>query len=173
MNRSTTLSMQTRIVLSLLLLSLLSGCGFHLRGSPGAATSRLHSVYIRSAYSGTILAEIRAQLQQAGVELSPGPEQAQLVLALEGENYQRSVLSVSPRTGKVEEYQLTLEVYMSVADTDGTVVLGSTRVAAARDYAFDQDSVLGEFTEENTLREDLSRRVATRIIRRLDAAAGR
>ena len=38
-----------------------------------------------------------------------------------------------------------------------------------RDFAFDETEVLGEFSEESIIQEDLVRRAASQILRRLQA----
>jgi LPS-assembly lipoprotein len=92
-------------------------------------------------------------------------------LTIEHEAYERSVLSVSPRTGKAEEFQLTLTARMSLARADGTTLVNNELIAVSRDYLFDEDALLGKASEEDVLKSNLRRQAAASIIRRVYAAA--
>ena len=92
-------------------------------------------------------------------------------LRLEKEFFNRSVLSVSADTGKVEEYQLTLTVSLTLIDSKGKELIPGDEIRLVRDYTFDEDAVLGKFEEEKVLRDELVSQAASEIIRRLNAEA--
>ncbi len=147
----------------------LSACGFHLRGSQVASPVDISNVYIRSVAAGKLTVEVKNQLQVVGTTSAKTSDQAQYILMLENESINRSVLSVSAETGKVEEYQLTLSVSMTVTEISDAAVLADESINVARDYTFDEDAALAKFTEEEVLREDMIHQAAARIIRRLNA----
>ena len=52
---------------------------------------------------------------------------------------------------------------------DGTYIIENEKINVVRDFAFDENAVLGEFSEESIIQEDLIRRAASQVLRRLQA----
>lgn len=154
----------------LLMVFVLSACGYHLRGSQGSNPINISNLYIRSIAAGDIGTEVTSQLQLADIKLSPSAKDAEYILKLENETFERTVLSVSATTGKVEEYKLTLGINVSVTTADGKLLVNNENINISRDYTFDEDTILGKSTEEDILRQDLTRQIAAGVIRRLNAA---
>ena len=77
------------------------------------------------------------------------------------------MLSVSAETGKIEEYELLVSTLLSITGPDKNSLLNAEPVTARRDYIFDQDSALGEFDEEEKIRQEMNTQIAATIIRRL------
>ena len=164
--------MKTRYLIIVLLLGL-SACGFHLRGTQQKAAVKVSNVYVSSAGAREVVAEVKEQLDNAGAAAVKGLETADYVLTLERQLFDRRVLSVSSVTGKVEEYQLALELYMSVSNGKGEELLAPERIRLTRDYTIDEEAVLAQGSEEDILREDMVIDAASRIIYRLNAVAAR
>ena len=155
--------------LTIVLLSIsLAGCGFHLRGS-GPSTLDISSVYVDAGGARKLGEEVSAQLSSTGVTLPGSAEEAEYTLKLSNEREDRNLLTVSADTGKVEEYELIYAATMSVIDQDGTMLIKDQEVSARRDLTFDEGAVVGKFEEERTMQEDLRRRVAAGVLRRLNA----
>jgi LPS-assembly lipoprotein len=162
--------MKTQYLLVILLFTL-SACGFHLRGSQQRAAAIVVSkVYVVNAGASTVTPIVKSQLAGAGATAVESIAKAEYTLTLEREYFEQTVLSVSATTGKVEEYQITLTLYMSVVDAKGVELLAGEPIRSVRDYTFDEDAVLGKFAEEQVLREELSRQAAAEILRRFNTA---
>ena len=149
---------------------LLTACGFHLRGSQTAMSVNIDSLYLQSTGAAGVTDEVRDQLQQTGTRITDNAGEAEYTLRLAGQRMERSVLSVSATTGKVEEYKLALSVLMSVSKNGKSLVSNET-IQASRDYTIDDDAVLGKFSEEELLQREMIQRAAAQIIRRLGALA--
>ncbi|TAJ91513.1 MAG: hypothetical protein EPO31_15055 [Gammaproteobacteria bacterium] len=161
-----------RVPYSLLILTLLlSACGFQLRGAGGVTDVDLGAVLVQSTRDSQIADAVRAQLQLADVALVEDAAEAELILSLHGEHFDRTVQSVAPDTGKVEEYLLTLGIDLSLTDRDARTLIATEHVSTSRDYPFDENAALGMFSLEARIREDLARQLAAGIIRRVNAAA--
>lgn len=161
--------MKLHYILLLTLVLLTASCGFHLRGSlPGSTT--IDSVSINDATASGVGAEVKALLEASGTDILPSPDNG-YGLRLTDQLLNRSVLSVSAVTGKVEEYQLTLTVGMTVTDPDGNELLSGQQIRVTRDYAFDDAAVLGSVTERRVLEQEMIRQAASQIVRRLNALA--
>tara|TARA_B100000676_G_scaffold312551_1_gene387338 strand:+ start:3506 stop:4009 length:504 start_codon:yes stop_codon:yes gene_type:complete len=154
-------------VLVTLLLGLLSGCGFQLRGS--ADLQGLKSVRIDTG--STILRdELAVFLEDGGVVLVDDKKaQVDAVLSAYDENYQRRVLSVDSNTGKAREYELAYTVKFNLVDGDGEALVSEQRVRLVRDFVFDEDAVIGKSREEDVLRREMRRDAVQHILRRLTA----
>ncbi len=160
--------MKTQYLLVFLLFTL-AACGFHLRGSQQkAANIVVAKVYVANAGAATVTPIVRSQLTSAGASAVKSAAKAEYTLRLERERFEQTVLSVSASTGKVEEYQIALTLYMSVIDSGGQELLLEEPIRTVRDYTFDEDAVLGKFAEEQVLREELSRQAAAEILSRLN-----
>lgn len=153
----------------LLITSLLvSGCGFHLRGadSVGIPAERL---FLDTSGSGNTGREVEQQLKLTDVELTESASEADYILRVNNEDFRREVLSVSPRTGKVEEYELILSVAVSVATGDGQSLLDDERVSSSRDYVFDEEAVIATGDEQQLIRDELTRLIAGQALLRARA----
>lgn len=164
--------MRLRCLLAVLVLTtLLPACGFHMRGSGStAAAIQAERIYVAGAPRALVAREVRSQLQLAGVKLVRERKDAEYVLRIGSEKLERDVLSVSPRTGKAEEYELTLSVLLSIIGPERKTLVDEERISLVRDFTFDQDAALGKFSEEELLTTELVRETADQILRRLSAA---
>jgi LPS-assembly lipoprotein len=157
--------MKTQYLL-IVILFLVSACGFHLRGSQKNSRNEVDlKVYLVSNRANTVAPIVKSQLANAVDNVA----EAQYTLKLEREFFDQTVLSVSASTGKVEEYQITLSLYMTIIDAKGTELLLDEEIRLVRDYTFDEDAVLGKFAEEEVLREELSDQLAGEVMQRLNA----
>jgi len=78
----------------------------------------------------------------------------------------RDVESVGA-TARVREFALGYDVAFKVQARDGRELLPLTRLEIRRDYTFDQGQVLGAASEEEFLRDEMTREMASRILRAL------
>ena len=160
MNRSV-----SNVLLGLLLL-LVAGCGFHLRGAAVIPES-LKTMYIQGIDLHTDLGrELKRSLESNGVNIADDYSQGTAVLSILENKYDRRVLSVGS-DAKVSEYTLYGRVKFKVSDGDGVILAEEQTVEAMRDFQFDQTQVLGKGNEEELLREDLNRQLVGGILRRL------
>lgn len=161
-----TLFFQRALILTILVS--ISACGFQLRGSNLEALKD-SSVSIQAGGGNDLALELKRQLVFAGVNVTEAAADADYVIQLDGENFERDVLSVSSDTGKVEEYELKMNSRLTVTDADKKRLINDETISARRDYIFDQDSVLGKFDEEQKIRDEMRQQMAASIIRRLRA----
>jgi LPS-assembly lipoprotein len=150
------------------------GCGMHLRGSSTEAEElRSLNIYLEQVQALQVGQELRQILAASEVKLARKAKGADYVIRVAGEKLTRDVLSVSPQTGKVEEFQLNYRVHLSVLRLGAEPLVDNIPIALQRDFTFDQDAVLGNFSEEETLRDELTREAAEQILRRSAAAINR
>ncbi len=162
----------TRCLVILLLFSL-SACGYHLRGSsPKKTRAEVAKVFVAEKRAAAVALQVREQLSLTGAKPAKEVEKAEYILNLEGERFEQTVLSVSAQTGKVEEYQVSLSLFISLREAGGKELLAREEIRFSKDYTFDEDAVLGTFEEEEALNKELVDLAADEIIRRLNTEAG-
>ena len=96
---------------------------------------------------------------------------ADFTLIIEQEQYVRSLLSVSPKTGKAREINLKLEVKFSMRSNDGTLLIAEQVFGAERDFIFDETSVYGSNENSVVLKEALAKLVAIEAAARASSSA--
>ncbi|WP_376695060.1 LPS-assembly lipoprotein LptE [Wenzhouxiangella sp. EGI_FJ10305] len=158
-------------VLVILSVALLAACGFQLRGDarlPGF----MDRTFVAVADDSTVfMRELGLLLEANGVELAgePGPEAA--TLRIDSQNIWRQPLSVSGQA-RVREFLIVFEVSWLLENVEGEQVLERSTIRLTRDYSFDEGEILAAQREEEFLRDDLGRAMATQLVRRLEALAG-
>jgi len=158
-----------RLLLVLCLVLFVTACGFHLRGYQQRVSSSVSSVYISDTAAAGVAGEVASQMAESGARIAKEIDGAEYLVRLEREKFDQTVLSVSAATGKVEEYELTVTVFLTLLDAKGRELISAEKIRGARDYTFDEDAVLGKFEEEDVLREELLAQVASEIVRRVNA----
>ena len=157
-----------RLTILFLFASLLTCCGFHLRGNVD-----LPANYQRMAIEGVspysdVGVKLKSGLQANGVQVVEAAG-AQCSLKLSQVSDQRRLLSVSAVSGKTAEYELHYSLMMSVRDRQGNVLVSEQPLQLLRDYVHDQNNVLATDNEEAQLRKDMERDMVGQILRRLQA----
>ena len=172
------INMKTRCLIILLVFSL-SACGFQLRGynpkkarGGGASRAQVTNVYVNEVDASVVATRVIDQLSTGGSKIVQEPGKAKYILKLESEKFVQNVLSVSATTGKVEEYQLSLSLYLSLREASGKELVTREQIRFSKDYTFDEDAVLGTFEEEEALNQELIGLAADEIVRRVNSEAG-
>ena len=159
----------TRCIACVCLSALLSACaGWHLRGT-NIDGGLAHRVYIRDAGSEFVGIAIRQEIINRGGRVTSQREQADLVVDIDGERFERRILSVDQDTGKVREIELALGAVFAVRTTDGRLLVPREEIAWELDYVFDEGSVLGSNEQDILIRRDLAAIAATAIVLRVQA----
>lgn len=153
------------IVLLILCLALIEGCGFKLRGMLTDAR-HLPVIFVRSERGSTLVAEIHKVFHQAGVRLVDQHDLAAWVLTLSDEQRRRRVLTVGV-SGKVQEFELQYSVNFTLHTTDEQLVIDTQPLTLFRDYSFTGSDVLAKDDEEELLYQGMQQQAAEIILRQL------
>jgi LPS-assembly lipoprotein len=156
------------VLILVFLLIGLSACGFQLRGTNLQALQNA-SIFVQSSNAKVLASEVKRQLLDADISPVSSASDADYIVTLSNESFNRKVLSVSPTTGKVEEYEVTYTAMLKITSPDESSTARTEPVSASRDYTFDEGSVLGKFKEESVLKKDIAKQVAATVLRRLRA----
>jgi len=155
-----------RTALAFLLVLVLAGCGFQLRGT---AALPFDTLYMPGA-SGGIALDLKRNIQ-AGTRtvVVDDPKKAEAVLDFLQETREKVILSLAA-TGRVSEYKLRYTVAFRVHDGKGGEFLPVNTVQLSRDITFNDSEVLAKETEEQLLYRDMQFDMVQQVMRRLAAA---
>jgi len=151
-------------LLALALIGLLTGCGFHLRGSGTSAMSR--SLFIEGiAQNDPFVVDLSDALSVAGGKAAPAASEAAGILRIYRAAHLRRSLSVS-RFGRSTEFDLFFRVVFDVRTPKGEVVLARQEIEIKRDYFNDQSVPLAQTAEEGVMRQEMQKEAAQAVLRR-------
>jgi LPS-assembly lipoprotein len=154
--------------LTLSILLLLAGCGFHLKGFQ-QASSTLEDLFIHGSDNRQSLAgTIRRNLQQSGVKLAQAASSAQYQMWIHHERFRQRVVSVDAN-GKALEYELGLNAQFSLLDSQGRKLVSRQELDLVRQVSFSGDDELGKRAEIQLVQADMRREMGWRIIREAEA----
>jgi LPS-assembly lipoprotein len=154
-----------RLIAWTLTLSLLVGCGWHLRGvTPLPDGYRV--LYIQGG-SNDIRQTLRQQLEFNGAIITASAADAPVQLIIEDYDIEKRTLSINSN-GQVAEYELNAILSASIVRTLSEDKR-SLAVNARRTLANDVNNVVATQQEETQTRDDLKTDLITRLIRRLQS----
>lgn len=153
----------------LLCLLIMAGCGYHLRGSGTGGKLNVNSVYLDLQNITLIREELSEQLIIRDVAINNKPENVDRILRLYNERFDRRVLSVDERTGKVTEYELEYRVELEILSADNKQLAEPQEISMIRDVTYDPNAPIGKFAEETLITEDMIRNAVNTILFRLQA----
>jgi len=144
------------------LATLLSACGFQLRGSGDMAfgLSELN-LTARDAY-GPLVKDLRQTLLNSGVNVHPG---AQYTVDLVSESRKDRTVSYTG-TARSAEYETKLEVAYELRGAKNTLLLTNT-VDAQNTYVNDENNLIGSEQEAKQLDKELRASVVNQLAQRL------
>lgn len=155
------------MVMFLLAVTQLSGCGFHLQGAVSypefMATTHIDA---RDRYTA-FYRGLRESLERGGVEVVDSVVAASALIRIEEDRTGQKVLTVSGRNVPTEFdvfYSVTYSVWR-----DGVQVLPSRTLIKRQDYTYDTTLVLGKGREEQELRQA----IATELVRQVSQQLSR
>jgi LPS-assembly lipoprotein len=154
----------------LLSAALVSACGFRPRGSISLPAD-FRQVYVEAPVQ--MADELETFLASGGASSAKSRADADAVISVQSEHFEKRVASVDATTGKAREYVLLYALDFSVRMKNGTALVPSEHMVVRRVYVFDPTAVLGASNNVDALHLDMQRDAAERIIRRTEAALAR
>ncbi|MDX2350091.1 MAG: LPS assembly lipoprotein LptE [Porticoccus sp.] len=155
-------------IASLLMATIVTGCGWHLRGT-GQVADNISSVHISAQDRNS---EFYRSLERAiisnDITVAENATEAQYSIVTLNNKSSRRTSSVSGGA-RASEYQLTESVDILILAADGTQLLPRTTLRATRYLDFDENEVQSKVQEAELLRKEMHRDLAQQVIRRLNA----
>ncbi len=158
-----------RSLFAILILALVAGCGFHMRGANGAYNLPFATVYLTLGENSSIGAEIRRNIRAyPGTEVVSDPKMAQAIIEVLGESRDKTILTINSQ-GLVREYSLAYTLRFRVKDNRERELLEPTSIVVKRSLSYNETSVLGKESEEKLLYRDMQTDLVQQMLRRLAA----
>ncbi|MFZ4535323.1 LPS assembly lipoprotein LptE [Propionivibrio sp.] len=150
-----------------ILVLLLSACGFQLRG---AYTLPFESLYLGVPDTSLIGAGLKRQIRASGaVRLVDTPKEAQASFYMTYDAREPVILSFSG-SGNVREKRLYYRFGYRVVDSKGLNLIVPGMIELSRDLTYADSAVLAKTQEEELLWRDMESDVVQQLMRRLSAA---
>jgi len=149
-----------------LLLLLLSGCGFALRGSADLPAALQTMIVAGEEENGELLQEVRRALRNSGVTIVEAD--SPYLLRIGRESSGERVVSVNSNA-RAGEYELEMNLPFQLLQ-GGTAVLGPDTISLSRVYLTDPENAVAKEEEAELIRSELRRELAQQLLRRLQAA---
>ena len=161
---------------SLVMILVLAGCGFHLRGNELSAN--FDKVYVGAVSAVTIERQLERSLGFAGVEVVKDRSTADVVIDLTAQRENRRSISVTERA-RTAEYEISLEIRYRIvaqepaaadAEPAQTVLVEDRSIRVARTYRLDRNNLVAGSEEQSLLRGEMEQDLVQQILRSLDTA---
>lgn len=154
-----------RLIVWTMTLSLLVGCGWHLRGVTPLPEG--YRILFIDGGNAEIRKAIREQLEFNGAIITASAADAPVQLTIDDYDVEKRTLSVNTN-GQVAEYELNAILSASIV-RELSNEKQSIEVNARRTLSNDVNNVVATQQEEAQTREDLKTDLITRLIRRLQS----
>ena len=141
-----------RLLAGVLCVILLSGCGFHLRGSQNRDLHLKQLQLSPDRPFDKTYQTIRQQLLAQGLVIST--EANAPILVVEPKLFQVHVLAYG-RDGQVRRERLTYQLKFKVQKSDGTLIIPETEVTSERDRLLNPSQDLGDAYEKQLLEQEM------------------
>ncbi len=159
-------------MLAALLATMLSACGFHLRGSGGSYNLPFATLYIGLPDASPLASALKRNIRaNGGTEIVADPKDADgvvQVLVDPDTTRSKTILSLN-NNGRVREYQLGYSISFRVTDRQGRELLGPTSISLTRPITFNEAALLAKEQEEALLYRDMQSDMVQQMQRRLAA----
>ncbi len=147
---------------------LVAACGFQLRGEARLPDAMVETWLDIPDDNTPFARELTRVLRANGVRVRSSPSDDAARLRIHSERMSREALTISG-DGRVREFVLIFDVDFELADAEGEVLIERETLRLRRDYSFDEQEILAASREEEFLRNDLRRNMASQMLRRLEA----
>ena len=155
----------------LLISILITGCGFHLRGSQDFSKT-LPEVNVSGVNKYSDLGrELLRSLAAANVNVF---DESSIILNITNDTFSKRVLSVDS-AGRANQYELRYDVSFTLVKTANNEkvkkivdLIPAQNISEKREYLFDANLILATQDEENRLKKDMRQSVILQLMRRLN-----
>lgn len=159
--------MNLRIAFTLMVVVCATSCSdWHLRGTRTDLV-QIKTIAINGTNAPILTQALNQEFSYSGVRVTNRSE-AEAILELTNEEFDRRVISVDPDTGKVREIELSMEIGMTVRGQDGKLLAPYQNLNWVRDFVFDETALLGTNEQEQVIRRQLADDAAKTVVLRLE-----
>lgn len=155
-----------RLLGLLLSMTMLVGCGFHLRGMVDIPSWLTNVTIIIEQADRNIASLLKEQLEAYHLRVNPNPATSDYWLIIEQDDTQQQIASISSSTTP-RQYRLVYSIRFKLQRAQAEEIIPSTTLNVTRQVTINGDRILGSNDEEALLITEMKREAITRIINRL------
>ncbi len=148
----------------LLLVLIVSACGFQLRGKI-ELPAKMAKVYIQSD-NPSLAGQLGQALKVSGAKIIKNREQATAILKISNVSNRKKVRSVGG-AGRAREFRLIYTVSVEIKDAAARIIMKKQTATLIRDFSFNESQVVGKSVEESIIREEMQRQMISTLLRRI------
>jgi len=153
------------VIILAVLVFMLSGCGFQLRGQASLPPEMEQTRMIIDDEYSVLARRVRVMLERSGVQFVPA-DQASAILEIPENRVVTEVLTIADNA-RVREYRVTHTVKFRLTDPQGKELVGWQTLRQAREISFDEQRILASSREQEYLRQELAETMAQLLVARL------
>jgi LPS-assembly lipoprotein len=159
------LSSSSRVVTTLLILTIITGCGFHLRGAVQFPTW-LHSVYITpdDPYE-PLQRNIHRIFENNKITIVTEINKETAVQELTTPTFTESILALNAN-GQPQRFRLAITVQYKLT-YDNKVLCPTTVIQRTRDFTISPMQILSSENERRLIKDELLQEVTSQLLRQL------
>ena len=157
-----------RSIIGLILLMLVTSCGFKLRGAYQLPVA-MQTTYVDSAQkNSTLTRALIRSLKASNIKIATQSADNIAILKLSKETRNKRIVSVDAN-GRAREYTLTYSIGFHVKAQGAGFEIENQDISISRDFVFDTEDVLGNSRGESQLYEEMQQDVIRLILLRLQS----
>lgn len=150
------------IVIVMAVFSLLSACGFQLRGAQDVSEDKKLVTLVTGNADQQLLSSLRQNMKFNGIREVSGADYQIRIL---DSRYKRRAATISSNAD-VDEYEISVEVKILIANKQGQPLTNDINIQRERIYTYDKDAAAASSKQEELLRKELYNSIAQTILRR-------
>lgn len=156
------------IVLTILCILFLTGCGFHPRGKIPLAEP-LHYLYLKTPDPyGQLTRNLRLFLKVSGVHVTDSPLAANTTLSILNESTQEQLISING-TQDTRQYNLILTVVYEILGKNQQILVNPQIATETRTLTIKAGQMLAGSSEANILYQQMRQAIVYDILNRLSS----
>ena len=148
------------------MVSLLSACGFRLRGASNLPSTIKYAVIDGVAQYSEVGLAIKQQLESSGAKVLSTADVDTVHFVVLQNKFTRRVLSVNA-SGTANEYELAYAFSMRVQDPKGKWLVAERPISLNRNYIYDPSNALAKSDEELTIKSQMISLAVRQSMRRI------
>ena len=155
-----------RLLLAVIIAAVLTGCGFHLRGTV-SGNLPYKTFYIALPDTSEVNVWLQRYIKASGnTEIVSDARNAEAIFQQVDDRRDKTILSVNAQ-GRVREYRLIRNYTFRVVNAKGQVLIAPNEINLIRDITYNDSAVLAKDLEEAMLWRDMNTDLVNQIMRRL------
>ena len=158
--------MKAKYFITLLLVLLLSACGFHLRGIIDIPEWLNNVSIISRDGDKDLISKMKTQLEGYKIDVNPDPANAKYWLIINKSNVHQQIISIGASTNP-RQYQLIMTTLFSLQTPKGQIIKAPKQVMVTRQLTVNNNRILGSNEEETILLNEMHQDTVIQILNRI------